>query len=270
MTTHAIGTREEWLEARLRLLDAEKELTRQGDELARQRQELPWVRVDKPYQFDTDEGKASLADLFQGRSQLMVYHLMFGPDFTAACPSCSGIADGLNAIQVHLANHDVMLMAISRAPLAKLQAYKRRMGWSFPWASSFGSEFNFDFSVHFTEDQQRGGIEYKFRREPPVRDARASQQNASRGAAHANSSGVDLRTFQRERPGLSTFVLQEGAIYHSYSTYGRGVDAIWGMYPWLDRAPFGRNENDAWWRRHDEYVAAGAAVGADGAPCCGR
>jgi len=281
MTTHTIGTREQWLEARLRLLDAEKELTRRGDELVRQRQELPWVRIDKPYQFDTDQGKASLGDLFQGRSQLMVYHLMFGPDFTAACPSCSAIADGLNAVQVHLAHHDVMLMAISRAPLAKLQAYKRRMGWSFPWASSFGSDFNFDFSVHFTEDQQRGGgVEYNYRQEPPMRETRASQQNASPGALHAASSGVDLSTFQRERPGLSTFVLQDGAIYHSYSAYGRGVDAIWGMYQWLDRAPFGRNEKGMWWRRHDEYpdrgtrqVAAeapGAAVESDEAPCCRR
>jgi len=271
MTAHAIGTREQWLEARLKLLDAEKELTRRGDELARQRQELPWVRVDKPYQFDTDGGKASLADLFQGRSQLMVYHLMFGPDFTAACPSCSAIADGLNAVQIHLANHDVMLMAVSRAPLAKLQAYKRRMGWSFPWASSFGSDFNFDFSVYFTEDQQRGGgVEYNYRREAPMRDTRASEQNPSPAALHAASAGVDFLTFLRERPGLSTFVLQDGAIYHTYSAYGRGVDAIWGMYQWLDRAPFGRNENGMWWRRHDEYVTAGAAAAADGAPCCGR
>ena len=281
MTTHAIGTREQWLQARLRLLDAEKEHTRRGDELTQQRQELPWVRIDKPYQFDTDEGKASLADLFRGRSQLMVYHLMFGPDFAAACPSCSAIADGLNAVQVHLANHDVMLMAVSRAPLAKLQAYKRRMGWSFPWASSFGSDFNFDFSVYFTEDQQRGGgVEYNYRREAPMRDTRGSDQNPSPGALHAASSGVDFLTFLRERPGLSTFVLQDGTIYHTYSAYGRGVDAIWGMYQWLDRAPLGRNENGMWWRRHDEYAvagnqkvavgAAGAAVGPDGAPCCGR
>ena len=266
MTTHAIGTREQWLEARLRLLNAEKELTRRSDELTQQRQELPWVRIDKPYQFDTDAGKASLADLFQGRSQLMVYHLMFGPDFTAACPSCSAIADGLNAVQIHLANHDVMLMAVSRGPLAKLQAYKRRMGWSFPWASSFGSDFNFDFSVHFTEDQQRGGgIEYNYRQEPPMRPARDAPRNHT---VQANSSGVDLPTFQRERPGLSTFVLQDGAIYHTYSAYGRGVDAIWGMYQWLDRAPFGRNENGVWWKRHDEY--AGVASEGDGAPCCSR
>jgi predicted dithiol-disulfide oxidoreductase (DUF899 family) len=253
MTTHTTGTREQWLEARLRLLNAEKELTRRSDELVEQRKALPWVQIDKPYEFDTDEGKASLPDLFKGRSQLMVYHLMFGPDYAAACPSCSAIADGLNAVQIHLANHDVMLMAISRAPLAKLQAYKKRMGWTFPWASSFGSDFNFDFSVYFTEDQQRGGgVEYNYRREAPMRDAPANKP-ASAGAGFATSSGVDLQTFLRERPGLSTFVLQDGAVYHTYSTYGRGVDAIWGMYQWLDRAPFGRNENGVWWRRHDEY-----------------
>jgi len=263
MTTHTTGTREQWLDARLRLLDAEKELTRRSDELVQRRQQLPWVHIDKHYQFDTDEGKASLADLFKGRSQLMIYHLMFGPDFTAACPSCSSIADGLNAVQVHLANHDVMLMAVSRAPLAKLQAYKKRMGWTFPWASSFGSDFNFDFSVYFTEDQQRGGgVEYNYRREEPVRAPvvsktaadRAQQQNPSPGSVCATSSGVDMLTFLRERPGLSTFVLQGGSVYHTYSAYGRGVDAIWGMYQWLDRAPLGRNENGIWWRRHDEYA----------------
>jgi predicted dithiol-disulfide oxidoreductase (DUF899 family) len=249
MTTHATGTREQWLQARLRLLNAEKELTRRSDELVEQRQALPWVLIDKPYQFDTDEGQASLPDLFKGCSQLMVYHLMFGPDYTAACQSCSAIADGLNAVQIHLAHHDVMLMAISRAPLAKLQAYKKRMGWTFPWASSVGSAFNFDFSVYFTEDQQRGGgIEYNYRREAAMREPPAGQ-----GPSFEAGSGVDLPTFQRERPGLSTFVLQNGAVYHTYSAYGRGVDAIWGMYQWLDRAPFGRNEKGVWWRRHDEY-----------------
>jgi predicted dithiol-disulfide oxidoreductase (DUF899 family) len=250
MTTHTIGSREQWLDARLRLLDAEKQLTRQSDDIARQRQELPWVRVDKQYQFDTDEGKASLPALFKGRSQLMVYHLMFGPDFTAACPSCSAIADGLDAAQIHLANHDVMLMAVSRAPLAKLQAYKKRMGWTFPWASSFNSDFNFDFSVYFTEDQQRGGgVDYNYRREEPMRQP----EPGSPATAIAATSGVDRATFLRERPGLSTFVLKDGAVHHTYSAYGRGVDGIWGMYQWLDRAPLGRNENGVWWRRHDEY-----------------
>src|ERR1700719_1292451 len=165
ITTHKTGTREEWLAARLDLLAAEKELTRRSDELAQQRQELPWVRVDKAYRFETDEGSASLADLFRGRSQLLVYHFMFGPDYAAGCPSCSMIADGFNGFAVHLANHDVTLSAVSRAPLAKLQAYKRRMGWTFPWASSFGNDFNFDFNVGFTEEQQRDGVEYNYRRE---------------------------------------------------------------------------------------------------------
>jgi len=254
MTTHKTGTREEWLAARLPLLDAEKELTRHSDEVARKRQELPWVRIDKAYQFDTDQGKASLADLFQGRSQLMVYHLMFGPDFTAPCPSCSSIADGLNAAQIHLANHDVMLMAVSRAQLAKIQSTKKRLEWTFPWASSFGSDFNFDFSVYFTEDQQRaGGIEYNYRREEPMRGPKAKAPGSTPGAVCAASSGVDTPTFLRERPGLSTFVLQDGEVYHTYSAYGRGVDGIWNMYQWLDRAPFGRNENGVWWKRHDEY-----------------
>jgi predicted dithiol-disulfide oxidoreductase (DUF899 family) len=170
MTKHSTGTHEEWLAARLDLLEAEKDLTRRSDELARRRQELPWLRIDKEYRFDTDEGSASLPELFKGRSQLIVYHFMFGPDYTAGCPSCSAIADGFNGFIVHLANHDLMLWAISRAPLAKLQGYKKRMGWTFPWASAFGGDFNIDFHVQFTEDQQRtGGIDYNYRREPPSR-----------------------------------------------------------------------------------------------------
>jgi predicted dithiol-disulfide oxidoreductase (DUF899 family) len=250
MTKHMIGTREQWLAARLELLEAEKALTRRSDDLARQRQALPWVRVDKTYRFDTDEGSASLADLFQGRSQLLVYHFMFGPDYTAGCPSCSSIADGFNGVAVHLANHDVTLSAVSRAPLAKLQAYKQRMGWTFPWASSFGSDFNADFSVGFTEAQQReGGIDYNYRRET------AWQLRGNEGpvAELAATTGTDAATYIRERPGMSAFVLDEGAIYHTYSTYARGVDGLWGMYQWLDRAPKGRNETDIWWRRHDEY-----------------
>src|SRR6266566_3759767 len=165
MTDHTTGTREEWLAARLELLEAEKALTRRSDELARKRQELPWVRIDKEYRFETDEGSASLADVFRGRSQLLVYHFMFGPDYKAGCATCSTIADGFDGFVVHLANHDVTLAAVSRAPLAKLQAYKRRMGWTFPWASSVAGEFNFDFSASFTEQQQREGIEYNYRRE---------------------------------------------------------------------------------------------------------
>src|SRR5215510_12184304 len=163
MTKHRTGTREEWLAARLDLLAAEKEHTRRSDELARRRQELPWVRIDKQYHFETDGGRVSLADLFRGRSQLLIYHFMFGPDYTAGCPRCSAIADGFNGSAVHLANHDVMLWAVSRAPLEKLAAYKRRMGWSFPWASSFGTDFNYDFGVSFTNEQQQSGVvEYNF------------------------------------------------------------------------------------------------------------
>src|SRR5690242_16901976 len=169
MTTHATGTRQEWLKARLELLEAEKEHTRRSDALAKRRQALPWVRIDKAYRFDTDAGPASLPDLFRGRSQLLVYHFMFGPDFKAGCPSCSAIADGFNGFAVHLAHHDVMLWAVSRAPLAKLQGYKQRLGWTFPWASSYGSDFNADFDVSVTEQQQReGGSEYNYRREAPL------------------------------------------------------------------------------------------------------
>jgi predicted dithiol-disulfide oxidoreductase (DUF899 family) len=256
MTNHMTGTREEWLAARLELLEAEKELTRRSDELARRRQELPWVRVDKEHRFETDEGSASLADLFRGRSQLLVYHFMFGPDYTAGCATCSTIADGFNGFAVHLAHHDVTLSAVSRAPLAKLQAYKQRMGWAFPWASSFGGDFNFDFRVSFTEEQQReGGIEYNYRREAGVplvgRDTASWQEGPV--AENATMTGTDVPTYTRERPGMSAFVLEDGVVYHTYSTYARGLDGLWGMYQWLDRAPKGRNETGLWWRRHDEY-----------------
>jgi predicted dithiol-disulfide oxidoreductase (DUF899 family) len=256
---HQIGSRDEWLAARLGLLKEEKELTRRSDELARRRQELPWVRVDKEYRFDTDEGNASLADLFRGRSQLLVYHFMFGPDYKAGCPSCSAIADGFDGVAVHLANHDVMLWAVSRAPLAKLQQYKQRMGWTFPWASSFGGDFNFDFNVWFSEEQQReGGIEYNYQREPalPIRGggseipSRNTPDGPSKGA---DMSGTDVATYTRERPGMSALVLDDGVVYHAYSAYARGLDSLWGMYQWLDRAPKGRNESGMWWRRHDEY-----------------
>jgi predicted dithiol-disulfide oxidoreductase (DUF899 family) len=254
MTKHMTGTRKEWLAARLKLLEAEKELTRRSDELARRRQELPWVRIDKEYRFETDEGSASLADLFRGRSQLLVYHFMFGPDYTAGCPSCSAIADGFNGFAVHLANHDVMLWAVSRAPLAKLQAYKRRMGWTFPWASSVVGDFNFDLNVSFTEEQQREGVEYNYRREA-LFQWRAGQEGGGEGAEaeFAAMSGTDTATYHRERPGMSAFALEDGNVYHTYSTYARGLDGLWGMYQWLDRAPEGRNETGVWWRRHDEY-----------------
>jgi predicted dithiol-disulfide oxidoreductase (DUF899 family) len=265
MTGHPTGTRNEWLAARLDLLEAEKELTRQSDELARRRQELPWVRIDKEYRFDTDEGKASLVDLFRGRSQLLVYHFMFGPDYTAGCPACSAIADGFNGSVVHLANHDVTLAAVSRAPLAKLQAYKRRMGWTFPWASSFGSDFNADFSASFTEQQQReGGIEYNYRREPAWAESGIGDSLTKGGegpvAEVAAMTGTDVATYTRERPGMSAFALEDGVVYHTYSAYARGLDAAWGMYQWLDRAPKGRNETGVWWRRHDEYANQGAGA----------
>jgi predicted dithiol-disulfide oxidoreductase (DUF899 family) len=259
---HQIGSREQWLAARLGLLKEEKELTRRSDELARRRQELPWVRIDKEYRFDTDQGTASLADLFRGRSQLLVYHFMFGPEYSAGCPSCSSIADGFNGIAVHLAHHDVMLWAVSRAPLAKLRAYKQRMGWTFPWASSVRGEFNFDFNVWFTEDQQRnGGIEYNYRREAATREPLAgktvgkwqSRDDQGPVADIAAMTGTNVATYTRERPGMSSFVLEDGVVYHTYSTYARGLDALWGMYQWLDRAPKGRNETGFWFRRHDEY-----------------
>src|SRR5512134_2628703 len=202
ITRHKIGTRQEWLAARLKLLEAEKELTRRSDELARRRQELPWVRIDKEYRFETDDGKASLADLLKGRSQLLVYHFMFGPDYKAGCPSCSAIADGFNGSVVHLAHHDVTLSAVSRAPLAMLEAYKRRMGWTFPWASSFGGDFNLDFSVGFTQEQQREGIEYNYRRAKPAREGAGGGPVAEQAAM----AGTDAATYTRERPGMSAFV----------------------------------------------------------------
>jgi len=251
MTRHRTGTRQEWLAARLALLEAEKDLTRRSDELARQRQQLPWVRVDKEYRFETEQGSAPLVDLFGGRSQLLVYHFMFGPDFNAGCPSCSAIADGFDGFVVHLANHDVALWAVSRAPLAKLQAYKRRMGWTFPWASSQGSDFNFDFNVSFTEGQQREGvIDYNYERGGHAMDLAPAPEPVVQLAA---MSGTDAPTYSRDRPGLSAFVLEDGVLYHTYSAYSRGVDGLWGMYQWLDRAPKGRNEAGAWFRRHDEY-----------------
>jgi predicted dithiol-disulfide oxidoreductase (DUF899 family) len=256
MTNHKTGTREEWLVAQRELLKAEKELTRRSDELARRRQELPWVRIEKEYRFETDDGQGSLADLFRGRSQLLVHHLMFGPEYKAACPTCSSIADGYNGFVDHLAHHDVTLCAISRAPLAKLQAYKRRMGWSFLWVSSFGSDFNYDFQVSFTEGQQRSGVvEYNFRAMDTSSDLSDSQTLAV--------YGTDVATTTREAQGMSAFALEDGIVYHTYSAYARGTDGLWGMYQWLDRAPLGRNEemilgfgdgrSPTWVRRRDEY-----------------
>ena len=251
MTSHKSGTREEWLAARLELLEAEKELTRRSDEVARQRRELPWVRVDKEYRFETGAGAASLADLFRGRSQLLIYHFMFGPDYSAGCPSCSAIADGFNGSAVHLASHDVTLHAVSRAPLPKLQEYTRRMGWTFPWASSFSSDFNFDFGVaHPKQEWEAGAVAYNFGEEdlrPPA------SEESSLDAFSQSLVGTDWETFRREGPGVSAFALEDGVVYHTYSAYARGLDGLWGMYQWLDRAPLGRNEAGFWWRRHDEY-----------------
>ena len=257
MAQHRTGTREEWLAARLELLAAEKEHTHRGDELAQQRQELPWVRIEKDYSFETDEGTASLADLFGGRSQLLVYHFMFGPEYTAGCPACSTIADGFNGSVVHLQNHDVAMWAVSRAPLEKLQTYRRRMGWTFPWASSHGSDFNYDFNVSVTEAEQRSGeVEYNYRRI----DVTSILENPGPGVTEfAAMSGTDPATYTREEPGMSAFALEDGVVYHTYSAFERGVDSLWGMYQWLDRAPKGRNETGLWFRRRDEYAGSRSA-----------
>ncbi len=239
----------------MELLAAETALTRQGDEVARQRRDLPWVPVDKPYRFDTDDGTASLAELFRGRSQLLMYHFMFGPDYTAGCPSCSAIADGFNGSVPHWENHDVAFTAVSRAPLPKLQEYRRRMGWSFPWASSYGSDFNYDFhTAHTPQEWRSGSIEYNYRA-VDVRPPATGEEPAFQTAI-ASTVGTDWPTYRREGPGMSAFALEDGVVYHTYSTYERGLDALWGMYQWLDRAPLGRNENGFWWRRHDEYADA--------------
>jgi predicted dithiol-disulfide oxidoreductase (DUF899 family) len=252
MPDHKTGTHQEWLAARLELLAAEKALTRRSDELAQWRQELPWVRTDKEYRFQTDKGTGSLADLFAGRSQLLIYHFMFGPDYAAGCPSCSAIADGFDGSVVHLANHDVTLCAVSRAPLPQLQAYKRRMGWSFPWASSFGSDFSYDFQAAITPEQwEAGTAEYNFR----ATDFRLPETGADNPvvAELTSSVGTDWRTYRQEGPGVSAFALDDGVVYHTYSAYERGFDVLWAMYQWLDRAPLGRNESGLWYRRHDEY-----------------
>ncbi len=249
--THQVVSRDEWLKARLDLLEAEKDLTRRSDELARRRQALPWVRVDKTYRFDTEQGRATLPDLFRGRSQLLVYHFMFGPDYRAGCPSCSAVADGFDGSVVHLAHHDVTLMAVSRAPLGKLLDYRQRMGWSFPWASSGDGDFNFDFNVSFTYRQQReGDIRYNYQRAGHALDIQPAPKPV---VELAGMCGIDAATYGRDRPGVSAFVMEDGTVYHTYSTYTRGVDGLWSMYQWLDRAPKGRNEQGPWFRRHDEY-----------------
>jgi predicted dithiol-disulfide oxidoreductase (DUF899 family) len=256
-TSHQTGTRAEWLKARIKLLKAEKELTHQSDALAQERQNLPWVPVEKTYRFDTDQGTLTLADLFQGRSQLIIYHFMFGPDYKAGCPSCSSIADSFNGVYKHLAGHDVMFWAVSRAPLAKLKEYQKRMGWTFPWASSAGSDFNADFSVAFTEEQQQqGDVNYNFGSASNTASQTKEDLNAEVAdvlAQIAGSTGTDWDTYSREAPGMSSFALQDGQVHHTYSAYARGLDVLWSMYQWLDRAPKGRMDTSFWLRRHDEY-----------------
>jgi predicted dithiol-disulfide oxidoreductase (DUF899 family) len=255
MTQHKIASREEWLAARKELLEHEKELTRRSDELARQRVKLPWVRIEKRYTFETDEGTRTLPELFDGRSQLLVYHFMFGPEYTAGgCPTCSSIADTFDGVLPHLNHHDVTFLAISRAPLEELQAYKRRMGWRFPWVSSSGNDFNFDFGVSFTREQQRTGVDYNYRH---VGDLTPLLEADSGPIADlAAACGTDPAGYMTEGPGMSAFALEDGAVYHTYSCYARGADFLMDYYPLLDRAPKGRNEGDppeVWMRRHDEY-----------------
>jgi predicted dithiol-disulfide oxidoreductase (DUF899 family) len=234
MTDHPVASPAEWLDARLELLKAEKELTRLSDDLARQRRELPWARIEKDYRFDTQQGEATLADLFHGRSQLIVYHFMYAPEWDEGCASCSGLADGFDETHLHLLNHDVAFTAVSRAPLEKLLAYRDRMGWSFPWVSSGRSDFNFDFNVSFTEESVAKGQRYNFR---PL-----------------EGWMLDPSNMPFEGPGMSAFVLDDGDVYHTYSAYSRGCDVLWTMWQWLDRAPLGRNEGDmSWYRRHDQY-----------------
>jgi predicted dithiol-disulfide oxidoreductase (DUF899 family) len=234
MPNHKVGTPGEWRAARLDLLKAEKDLTRRSDEVARQRQQLPWVPIDKDYRFDAEDGEVTLADLFRGRSQLLVWHFMFGPDWQEGCPTCSSIADGFDGIRVHLEHNDVALAAVSRAPIDKVTAYKGRMGWSFPWVSSFRNEFNFDFGVSFTEESVATGAEYNFRR--------------------LEGPELDPRMLPFEGHGLSAFALDRDVVHHTYSAFARGTDVLSGMWQWLDRAPLGRNEGDmSWFHRHDDY-----------------
>ena len=249
LPSHTIATREEWLEARTALLAEEKAHTRRADELAQRRQALPWVRIGKDYRFRSEDGEVSLADLFGGRSQLLVHHFMFTPSMQGqGCPSCSSVADGYDGFRVHLDHHDVALVAVSRVPLADIVAYRRRMGWSFPWVSSEGADFNVDFAVSFTERQLARGAEQNY---GTLRIVPAQLPHGGTGTQFVDEA---------ESPGLSAFVLEDGVVYHTYSTYARGTDALWGMWQWLDRAPFGRNESAMRLKRHDEYEERGAKL----------
>jgi predicted dithiol-disulfide oxidoreductase (DUF899 family) len=263
MTDHTIGTREEWLAAREQLLVREKEHTRLGDELARQRRELPWVRVEKEYRFDTDDGEKALDELFDGRSQLLVYHFMFGPSYQAGCPINSSIADTVNGVLPHLHARDVTFLLVSQAPLEKLQPYKRRMGWSLPWVSTAHTDFNFDLGFSFTDEQAREAVAQMRAPGLDLQGSRALETSPGTGTGlppiveqNARATGTDAVGYLTESPGFSTFVHDDGAVYQTYSTTWRGLEFVMGYYPILDHAPKGRDEGEAWqlWiRRHDEY-----------------
>ena len=244
MTSHKTGTWEQWAAAREQLLAREKEHTRLGDELARQRRQLPWVRVDKEYRFDTDVGTRTLAELFHGRSQLLIYHFMFGPSYAAGCPTCSSIADSINGVLPHLNARDVTMLVVSQAPLETLQAFRQRMDWRFPWVSSASSEFNTDLGFSSSREQTRAWAEPMRDQLPPI------------AARNAGQTGTDIVGYLTESFGFSVFALDDGDVYQTYSAGGRGVEFLMGYYPILDRAPKGRNEGDGfqlWIRRHDEY-----------------
>ena len=271
MTDHKIGTREEWLVAREQLLAREKEHTRLGDELARQRRELPWVPVEKEYRFDTDDGERTLDELFDGRSQLLVYHFMFGPSYEAGCPVNSSIADSVDGLLPHLHARDATFVFVSQAPLEKLQAYKRRMGWSFPWISSAHTDFNFDLGFSYTEEQAREAVA-QMRATGLTIQTSATGPETGTGLPpivehNARSSGTDVAGYLTESPGFSTWVHEDDSVYQAYSTTWRGLEFVMGYYPILDRAPKGRDEGEAWqlWiRRHDEYEGEYAEFGAIG------
>jgi predicted dithiol-disulfide oxidoreductase (DUF899 family) len=244
MTEHKIGTREEWAAAREELLAREKEHTRLGDELARQRRELPRVQVEKEYRFDTDDGEKTLAELFDGRSQLLIYHFMFGPSYEAGCPTCSSMADGIEGVLAHLHARDVTFVLVSQAPLEKLLAYKRRMGWTIPWVSSAHTDFNLDLGYSNTEEQTREWVTPVIEQLPPI------------AARNAIETGTDIVGYLTEVFGFTSFVRDDGTVYHTYATTGRGVEFLMPYYPILDRTPKGRDESDGfqlWIRRHDEY-----------------
>jgi predicted dithiol-disulfide oxidoreductase (DUF899 family) len=245
MTDHRIGTREDWQAARDELLRLEKEHTRRGDELARMRRELPWVPVEKEYRFDIGDGTRTLGELFDGRSQLLVYHFMFGPSYQAGCPTCSSSADAVNAVLPHLQARDVTMLYVSRAPIDRLLAYRDRMGWGFPWVSCGNNDFNFDLGFSYTNEQVNEFVGPLLETgPPPILDA------------NATASGTDVAGYLTEGPGFSAFAKDDGAVYQTYATQARGLEFLMGYYPILDRAPKGRDEGDGmqlWLRRHDEY-----------------